>query len=65
MARHIGVMVARPLGITTDRQGGRGGRGRRRRWGARNQLEVEAGAHAVQHEGIIEFMVARWPDTLE
>ena len=34
--------------------------------GARaTELEVEAGAHAVQHEGIIEFMVARWPDTLE
>ena len=32
--------------------------------GARaTELEVEADAHAVQHEGIIEFM-ARWPDTL-
>ena len=32
--------------------------------GAEAELEVESGAHAVQHEDIIEFMVARWPDTL-
>ena len=33
--------------------------------GARaTELEVEAGAHAVQYEDIIEFMVAGWPDTL-
>ena len=64
MARHIGVMVARPLGITRERQGGRGGGVRRRRWARATELEVEAGAHAVQHEDIIEFMVARWPDTL-